>query len=183
MGILSYGYKALKAGSKAIKSVKPFSKTGGKTVEQVKQGAAKSKLDAARFNLKETFKKSDKALDKLKDTVKRVPKMGGGMMGRQMYKKGGKSFPDLTGDGKVTKKDILKGRGVPGFKDGGKADEKPMDEKPSKSKKKFPIKGTGGARPFENIKRLFKNNEDKGSKDAAKKIGKMLKEKNNDKKN
>ena len=97
MGILSYGYKALKTigspikhGTKAIKSVKPFSKTGGKTVEQVKQGAAKSKLDAARFNLKETFKKSDKALDKLKDTLKREPKMGGGMMGRPMYKKGSK---------------------------------------------------------------------------------------------
>ena len=91
MGLLSYGYKALKAGKgKTIKSVKPFSKTGGKTVEQVKQGAAKSKLDAARFNLKETFKKSDKALDKLKDTVKRVSKMGGGMMGRPMYKKGSK---------------------------------------------------------------------------------------------
>ena len=29
-----------------------------------------------------------------------------------------KEFPDLTGDGKVTKKDILKGRGVPGFKNG-----------------------------------------------------------------
>ena len=29
-----------------------------------------------------------------------------------------KKFPDLTGDGKVTKKDILKGRGVPGFKKG-----------------------------------------------------------------
>lgn len=29
-------------------------------------------------------------------------------------------FPDLTGDGKVTKKDILKGRGVEGFKRGGK---------------------------------------------------------------
>lgn len=29
-------------------------------------------------------------------------------------------FPDLTGDGKVTKKDILKGRGVEGFKKGGK---------------------------------------------------------------
>ena len=28
-------------------------------------------------------------------------------------------FPDLTGDGKVTKKDILKGRGVPGFSRGG----------------------------------------------------------------
>jgi hypothetical protein len=32
----------------------------------------------------------------------------------------GKKFPDLTGDGKVTKKDILKARGVPGFKEGGK---------------------------------------------------------------
>ena len=28
-------------------------------------------------------------------------------------------FPDLTGDGKVTQKDILKGRGVPGFSRGG----------------------------------------------------------------
>ena len=36
------------------------------------------------------------------------------------YKKGGKvkkSFPDLTGDGKVTRADVLKGRGV--FKSGG----------------------------------------------------------------
>ena len=142
MGLLSYGYKALKAGKgKTIKSVKPFSKTGGKTVEQVKQGAAKSKLDAARFNLKETFKKSDKALEKLKNTTKaREGKMGGGMMGRQMYKKGGKSFPDLTGDGKVTKKDILRGRGVPGFKDGSKG---PV-------RKKIPNKafGTGEGRPF-----------------------------------
>jgi hypothetical protein len=31
---------------------------------------------------------------------------------RQKLKKGGKAFPDLTGDGKVTFKDILKGRGV-----------------------------------------------------------------------
>ena len=29
-----------------------------------------------------------------------------------------KKFPDLTGDGKVTQADILKGRGVEGFKDG-----------------------------------------------------------------
>ena len=35
------------------------------------------------------------------------------------YKKGGAAFPDLTGDGKVTKKDILKGRGVKGFEEGG----------------------------------------------------------------
>ena len=31
----------------------------------------------------------------------------------------GKKFPDLTGDGEVTKADILKGRGVPGMKKGG----------------------------------------------------------------
>ena len=39
---------------------------------------------------------------------------------RQMIKKSkGGGFPDLTGDGKVTKKDVLKGRGVPGFSRGG----------------------------------------------------------------
>ena len=44
----------------------------------------------------------------------RQRKMGGGMtmMPRAMYKKGGKAFPDLSGDGKVTMKDILMGRGV-----------------------------------------------------------------------
>ena len=31
---------------------------------------------------------------------------------RLEFKKGGKAFPDLTGDGKVTFKDVLKGRGV-----------------------------------------------------------------------
>ena len=33
---------------------------------------------------------------------------------------GKKKFPDLTGDGKVTRADILKGRGVEGFEKGGK---------------------------------------------------------------
>ena len=36
---------------------------------------------------------------------------------RQSFKEGGKAFPDLTGDGKVTRADVLKGRGV--FKKGG----------------------------------------------------------------
>ena len=50
----------------------------------------------------------------MKKRVKRVMKRGGGsaMKKRVKMKKGGKSFPDLTGDGKVTRKDILKGRGV-----------------------------------------------------------------------
>ena len=35
-----------------------------------------------------------------------------------------KDFPDLTGDGKVTRADVLKGRGIEGFKKGGKTGEK-----------------------------------------------------------
>ena len=38
--------------------------------------------------------------------------MGGPLTKRGNYKKGGKSFPDMSGDGKVTKKDILIARGV-----------------------------------------------------------------------
>ena len=48
--------------------------------------------------------------------VKKMP--GGGMMKKPMMMKKGGKFPDLTGDGKVTRADILKGRGV--FKGGGK---------------------------------------------------------------
>ena len=39
---------------------------------------------------------------------------------REQYKKGSKKFPDLTGDGKVTFADILKGRGVINGKKKGK---------------------------------------------------------------
>jgi len=51
---------------------------------------------------------------------------GGARGGKKMapgYKMGGsaKKFPDMTGDGKVTQKDILKARGVPGFSEGGVA--------------------------------------------------------------
>ena len=40
-----------------------------------------------------------------------------------------KSFPDMTGDGKVTKKDILKARGVPGFNEGGEMTKKNKSKK------------------------------------------------------
>ena len=65
-----------------------------------------------RSNIKKSF--SGKASKIFDDASKaRKGKMGGGMMGRRMgYKKGSKKFPDLTGDGKVTFADILKGRGV-----------------------------------------------------------------------
>ena len=132
MGILSYGYKAIKSikptkmskGTKTIKEgqadvskiVAKKSKENPRIKEQIKEEGIKTKAGMTKSLLKYNL---------------REKKMGGGMMGRQMYKKGGKSFPDLTGDGKVTKKDILKGRGVPGFKDGSKKAVRPP--KPSDS--------------------------------------------------
>ena len=57
---------------KVITGVKALSKTGGKSVSKWKAGAAKAKLEAAKFNLKQTFKKTDKNLEKLKKTVKKT---------------------------------------------------------------------------------------------------------------
>ena len=55
--------------------IKPGSLKGQKTVSQVKLDAAKAKLEAAKFNLNQTFKKSDKVLSKLKTTVKKQKKI------------------------------------------------------------------------------------------------------------
>jgi len=52
--------------------------------------------------------------------MKAKGKANGGMMKAKGMKVGGKTnFPDLTGDGEVTRKDILRGRGVRGMKGGG----------------------------------------------------------------
>ena len=45
--------------------------------------------------------------------------MNRGVMDRQMFAKGGAAFPDLSGDGKVTQRDILMGRGVVPMQQGG----------------------------------------------------------------
>ena len=50
------------------------------------------------------------------------------LMSRQMFKMGGAAFPDLSGDGKVTQKDILIGRGVIEKQEGGMIPETPMME-------------------------------------------------------
>ena len=50
------------------------------------------------------------------------------------FKKGGKAFPDLTGDGKITRADILKGRGA--IKKGGMAKKADMITEKMSSKKK-----------------------------------------------
>jgi hypothetical protein len=66
----------------------------------------------------ETVKKISKINDSIDKT--RSSRMGGGMMGRRMNYKKGSKFPDLTGDGKVTFADVLKGRGVINGKKGKK---------------------------------------------------------------
>ena len=45
--------------------------------------------------------------------------MNRSVMERQMFKDGGAAFPDLSGDGKITRKDILMGRGVQFMEMGG----------------------------------------------------------------
>ena len=45
--------------------------------------------------------------------------MNRSVMKRQMFENGGAAFPDLSGDGKVTQKDILMGRGVEFMQEGG----------------------------------------------------------------
>jgi hypothetical protein len=54
------------------------------------------------------------------------PPKGYGFKLTKKFKKGGK-LTDLTGDGKVTRADVLKGRGVPGFKKGGSTASKRGD--------------------------------------------------------
>ena len=55
--------------------IKPFTKTGGKSVGQWKSGAAKAKLKMAKENLEQTFKQSDKVLKKFGKTVEKQKKI------------------------------------------------------------------------------------------------------------
>ena len=57
---------------KVITGVKALSKTGAKSVDKWKSLAQKSKLKMAKENLEQTFKKTDKELEKLKKTVKKT---------------------------------------------------------------------------------------------------------------
>ena len=62
------------------------------------------------------MKKGGKTKAAKKQAAVAIAMKAAGKKPKTMMKKGG-SFPDLTGDGKVTKADVLKGRGV--FKKGG----------------------------------------------------------------
>ena len=71
--------KYIKAGNAVYNAVKPLATNlGAKSVKKVKELASKAKLEAAKFDLKQTkvklaktFEKSDKVLNKLKTTVRR----------------------------------------------------------------------------------------------------------------
>ena len=101
--------RELEGAEKKIKSGKEMIKEG--------QKSRKKMIDTKRaFQFKHgksthAIKPGDKPEVKYKGNV-REQKMGGGMMGRRFGMKKGSKFPDLTGDGKVTFADILKGRGV-----------------------------------------------------------------------
>ena len=91
MGILSYGYKAIKA-------IKPTKMSKGTKLIKKEQAEVSKKISKASKEtpkLKTEFKemgnktKSDMTKSLLKHNL-REKKMGGGMMGRQMYKKGNK---------------------------------------------------------------------------------------------
>ena len=102
------------------KASKKMFKTG-KQLEAEKKAREKKMgggMMGRRFGMEEggttKFKKplmKMKQLRKMRDQIdkkrkdQKAPK-------REQYKKGSKKFPDLTGDGKVTFADILKGRGV-----------------------------------------------------------------------
>jgi phosphopantetheine adenylyltransferase len=99
--------RKLEDAQKKIKSGKEMIKEG--------QTARKKMIDTKRafqFRTGSThaIKPGDKPEVKYKGNV-REQKMGGGMMGRRMGLKKG-SFPDHSGDGKITKKDILMAKGV-----------------------------------------------------------------------
>ena len=55
--------------------IKPYTKTGGKSVGQWKSSAAKAKLKMAKENLEQTFKQTDKVLKKFGETVKKQKKI------------------------------------------------------------------------------------------------------------
>ena len=145
MAVGFFGKLLLKKVSPTVKSLKPkvgSLKTRRTTQEDVIKSAdkaiKKNKLTkeqgvAVKKSIAPGLRKISKTQDRI-DKLTRQKKMGGGMMGRRMgYRQGSKKIPDLTGDGKVTFADILKGRGVINGK-------KKSGEEPMRDRMKQPLK-------------------------------------------
>ena len=113
-----------------VDAEKAFTKKGARNLKDEKKRIVRElKAEGGKVKKKKSRKnpmKDDRAREGLKSKYR---KMGMGKMidsgeiDFSKYKAGGKvkkkkgKFPDLTGDGKVTRADVLKGRGV--FKSGG----------------------------------------------------------------
>lgn len=88
----------------AMRDMGNYSSFERPTAEQLRKG----------LPFHETNRNVKKTSEQIKSSIRKNYKKGGPVA----KAKSGKSFPDLTGDGKVTRADILKGRGV--IKNGGK---------------------------------------------------------------
>ena len=80
-----------------------------KELDKTMQKDMSPKLKAQGEKLKKEVKETQKQI--YKADFKKGGRVGF-KLGKKVEKKNGKKFPDLTGDGKVTFADILKGRGV-----------------------------------------------------------------------
>ena len=102
------------------KPIRPGKKAGGMT-KGVKE-------DSRRDQMKQPLKRKGlKPVDVRQKGLKKLPSQVRNKMG--YMKDGGraKKFPDLTGDGKVTRADVLKGRGVFGAGGGVRGSTKSAD--------------------------------------------------------
>ena len=123
-----YGFNLGKAAGAAAGKVTRFKESVKKAGEDIKQAErnyktadslrnVKPKMGPKGFNamMNEQVSRKEKAdsLYKAGRKLERLDKMDGYKSGGKMKKaKSGGSFPDLNKDGKITKADILKGRGV-----------------------------------------------------------------------
>ena len=138
-GLAKRGFgKALKSKGPGVIAPKPTGR-GGKPLKP--KPIRPGKKDGGMLK---AVKPSQKGLSKLPKEVRN--KMG-------YMKKGGKvkKFPDLTGDGKVTRADVLKGRGV--FASGGRPGLYANIHAKRKSGRKMRKKGAKGAPTAANFAR------------------------------
>ena len=102
--------KRIKEAVKIKKNVEKLEKQSEDQIKKFKPMVSRSDLVGPTKNLR-NIKRTKRDADKLvKESLKIGFKKGGPVDKKKKKKK--KKFPDLTGDGKVTFADVLKGRGV-----------------------------------------------------------------------
>ena len=135
MGIISKPWKAYNAIKTALTGGKQKT-TGTEVISAVSPNVPKTKLEKTKSNLAIAKQKTKASQAKLDNTIFRIEqqkkrleekKAKGGRVG---LKRG--TFPDHSGDGKITQKDILMAKGVIP-KPKGKKSKSPMDKQVRKA--------------------------------------------------